>query len=199
MLSPSLHFHYRSFSTTTIDSAPYISSTFSESLRPLSILQSDVEFTCSLKWPVLCSCQLYPGCGVASIFRTSVTLITDTNVTTCFSHHKLRFRGFIVGSLAFSSTVLTYRDHCPRFSLTVHHTSVSTKCSVRRFAGCSGKPPSEGLSPDFSAVFHPFQSIQPQGADSSHTRLGAWRRSGFRSAKLSASTESRTCGTQSFI
>jgi hypothetical protein len=117
MLTPSLHSHYRSFNTTTNESAPYTSPTFPESLLPLSILQNDIEFTCSLKWPVLRSCQLYPGCGVAGIFRTSATLITDTNVTTCFSHRNLPYRGFVVGSLSFSSTVLTYRDHCPRFSL----------------------------------------------------------------------------------
>ncbi len=117
MLSPSLHTHYRYFTTTTTESAPYISSTFPASLLPLSILQSDVEFTCSLKWPVLRSCQLYPGCDVAGIFRTSSTLITDTNVTTCFPHRNLPYRGFIVGSLSFSSTVLTYRNHCSRFFL----------------------------------------------------------------------------------
>jgi hypothetical protein len=145
MLTPSLPSHYRSFNTTTNESAPYTSSSFPESLLPLSILHSGVEFTCSLKWPALSSCQLYPGCGVASIFRTSATLITGTTVTTCFPHHRLRFRGFIVGSFSFSSKVHTYRNHCSRFSLTVHHTGVSAKCSVRRFDGCSGKPPSEGL------------------------------------------------------
>ncbi len=172
---PLLHLHYRSFITTTNRSAPYTSPNHGCRF-PLSIWPISIEFTCSLKWPVLRSCQLYPGCGVASIFRTSATLITDTNVTTCFSHHRLRFRGFIVGSFSFSSTVLTYRDHCPRFSLTVHHTSVSAKCSVRRFDGCSGRPPSEGLPMGSPIVLHPFQSIQPPGADSSHTRFAAWRR-----------------------
>ena len=131
MLTPSLHSHYRSFNTTTNESAPYISSTFPESPLPLSILQNDIEFTCSLKWPVPCSCQLYPGCGVASIFRTPATLITDTTVTTCFPHHNLLYRDFIVGSFSFSSKVLTYRNHCSRFSLAVHNTGVSARCSVR--------------------------------------------------------------------
>jgi hypothetical protein len=146
MLTPSLPSHYRKFITTTNESAPYNSFTFPESLLPLSILQSVVEFTCSLKWPVQRSCQLYPGCGVASIFRTPSTLITDTTVTTCFSHRNSLYRDFIVGSFSFSSKVHTYRNHCSRFSLTVHHTRVSAKCSVRQFDGCSGKPPSEGLS-----------------------------------------------------
>ncbi|WP_158858849.1 hypothetical protein [Lunatibacter salilacus] len=130
-----LHSHYRSFNTTTNESAPCTSSTFPESPLSLSILQSGVEFTCSLKWPVQRSCQLYPGCGVANIFRTPATLITDTHVITCLSHHDLLSRDFIVGSFSFSSKVHTYRDHCPRFSLTVHHTGVSARCSV--FDGCS--------------------------------------------------------------
>jgi hypothetical protein len=57
MLTPSLPSHYRRFITTTYESAPYNSFTFPESLLPLSILQSVVEFTYSLKWPVLRSCQ----------------------------------------------------------------------------------------------------------------------------------------------
>ena len=123
-----LHFHYRSFITTTTESAPYISSTtcpdfpsgFPESLLPLSILQSGVEFTLRLCSGQACSpekigagnemactafpdtrdrrCQLYPGCGVANIFRTSATLITDTTETTCFSHLNSLYRGFIVGA-----------------------------------------------------------------------------------------------------
>jgi len=89
--------------------------------------------------------------------------VTGTNVTTCFSHRSLLYRGFIVGSLSFSSTVLTYRNRCSRFSLAVHHTGVSARCSVRWFDGCPGRPPSEGLSTGLPIVLHPFQSIQPQG------------------------------------
>ena len=125
MLSPSLHTYYRYFTTTTTESAPYISSTFPKSLLPLPILQSDAEFTCSLKWPIPRSYQLYPGCDVASIFRTPATLVTGTNVTACFPHRNLPYRGFIVGSLSFSSTVPTYRNRCSRFSLSAHHISVS--------------------------------------------------------------------------
>jgi hypothetical protein len=35
-------------------------------LLPLSILQNDTEFTCSLKQPKYLSCQLNPGCRVFS-------------------------------------------------------------------------------------------------------------------------------------
>jgi hypothetical protein len=73
-----------------------------------------------------------------SIFRTSATLITGTNVTTCFSHRDLLSRGFVVGSLfpkdrdrLFSSTVPTYGNLCSRFSLTAHHILVSQICSAR--------------------------------------------------------------------
>ena len=117
MLTPSLHSHYRNFNTTTNESDPYTSPTFPESLLPLSILQNDIEFTCSLKWPVLRSCQLNPGCGVAGIFRTSTTLVIGTHVITYFPHRDLLSRGFVTGLFTFSSTVLTCRDHSPRFSL----------------------------------------------------------------------------------
>ena len=66
MPSPSLPSHYRNFDTTTTESAPYISSTFPESLLPLAILQNEIEFTCSLKQPKYMSCQLNPGCRVSS-------------------------------------------------------------------------------------------------------------------------------------
>lgn len=157
---PLLRPHYRNFNTTTDRSVPYASPNHWRRF-PLSIWPDSIEFTCSSKWPVRCSCQLNPGCGVASIFRTSATLIIDTNVTVYFPHRNLPYRGFFTGSISFSSTVLTYRDQRPRFSLAVHHISVSTQCSVRRFDGFSGKPPSEGLSIDLSIVFHPFQSIRP--------------------------------------
>lgn len=166
---PLLRLHYGNFNATTDRSVPYASPNH-WCRFPLSIWPDSIEFTCSLKWPVRCSCQFNPGCGVASIFRTSATLVIDTNVTAYFPHRNLRYRGFFTGSISFSSTVLTYRDQRPRFSLTVHHTGVSNRCSVRRFDSCSGKPPSEGLSIDLSIVFHPFQSIPPSfKVDSSHT------------------------------
>jgi hypothetical protein len=67
------------------------------------------------------------------------------------------------------------------FFLTAHHTLVSQICSARQFDGCSPETsgPSEGLSNGCPIVLHPFQSIQPQGADSSHTRDSAWRRRAF--------------------
>ena len=176
---PSLHSHYRNFITITDRSVPHASPNH-WCRFPLSIWSDSIEFTCSLKWPVLCSCQFNPGCGVASIFRASATLVIGTNVTTYFPHRNLRYRGFFTDSLSFSSTVPTYRDQSPRFSLTVHHNGVSTTCSVRWFDSCSGKPPSEGLSLDCSKVFHPFQSIQLSfKVGSSHTRFAALRRRGF--------------------
>lgn len=177
MPAPSLYLRYKGFIATTGRSAPYASPNHGCRF-PLSIWPGSIEFTCSLKWPVLSSCQLYPECGVASIFRTPATLFTGTNVAACFPHRNLPYRGFIVGLLSFSSTVHTYRNRCPRFSLSAHHTSASTKCSVRWFDGCSGKPPSEGLSLDSSKVSHPFQSIQPpKGRFKSHTSggLAKWR------------------------
>lgn len=152
MPTPSLHFRYRSFIATISRSAPYASPNHGCRF-PLSIWPDSIEFTCSLKWPLLC----FPTCGTGTANFTPDAVwpvssgrpphsVTDTNVTICFPHRSLLYRGFFVGSLSFSSTVLTYRNLCSRFSLSAHHTSVSAKCSARRFNGCSGKPPSEGLS-----------------------------------------------------
>ena len=131
MLTPSLHSHYRSFITTTNESAPYISPTFPESLLPLSILQSDVEFTCSLKWPVLRSCQLNPGCDVASISDRPPHFVIGTTVTTYFSHRNLPYRGFVTGSFPFSSISTHLQGSKSPFFLTAHYILVSQICSVR--------------------------------------------------------------------
>jgi hypothetical protein len=117
-------------------------------------------------------------------------LIIGINVTTYFSHHNLPYRSFLTGSppRRISSISTHLQGSSPRFSLTVHHTGVSTRCSVRRFDGCSGKPPSEDLSIDLSIVLHPFQSIRPTfKVDSSHTRFAAWRSGGFLSQKFNRS------------
>jgi hypothetical protein len=65
MLSPSLFFHYRNLNTTTTKSAPYISLTSFECLLPLTILQNNIEFTCSLIQPKYVCCQLNPGCRIS--------------------------------------------------------------------------------------------------------------------------------------
>ncbi|SMD44216.1 hypothetical protein SAMN00777080_2836 [Aquiflexum balticum DSM 16537] len=115
-----------------------------------------------------------PNIRVYKILSLSVLI-------TCLSHHDLLSRDFIVGSFfpnqvrdwLFSSNVHTYRDLCPRFSLTVNHTGVSARCSVRQFDGCSPEAsgPSKGLSIGYPIVLHPFQSIRPAfKVDSSHTR-----------------------------
>ncbi len=131
MLTPSLNSHYRSFNTTTNESAPYISSTFPESPLPHSILQNGVEFTCSLKWPVLRSCQLNPGCDVASISDRPPHFVMGTNVTTYFSHRNLPYRGFVTGSFSFSSISTHLQGSMSPFFLTAHHILVSQICSVR--------------------------------------------------------------------
>lgn len=209
--------HYRSLITTTNEcyisftTCPDFISGFPESLLPLSILQSGVEFTCSPDnrgrlWNGLYSvsrerdklCQLYPGCDVASIFRTPATLITGTTVTTCFLNRNLLYRDFIVGSFfpnktrdrLFSSKVHTYRNHCSRFSLTVRHTGVSARCSVFNGWSPDASGPSEGLSIGCPIVLHLFQSNQPQRADSSHARFGPWSSCGFRDIKLSTQHKS---------
>lgn len=65
MLSPSLLFHYRILSATTTKSAPCISLTSFKCLLPLTILQNDTEFTCSLIQPEYKCCQLNPGCHIS--------------------------------------------------------------------------------------------------------------------------------------
>jgi hypothetical protein len=49
--------------------------------------------------------------------------------------------------------------------------------------------PSEGLFIGCPIVLHPFQSIHPQGADSSHTRFAATRRAGDSPQMLIKSTK----------
>src|SRR5690606_15462071 len=58
------------------------------------------------------------------------------NITTYFPHRKLPYRGFVTGSFLFSSFSIHLQGSLSRFSLPVHHTSVSSRCSVRRFDGC---------------------------------------------------------------
>ena len=130
MSSPSLHSHYRSFKTTTAGSAPHASPNHGCRF-PLSIWPDGMEFTCSLKWPVLRSCQLNPGCGVAGIFRTSATLVIGTHVITYFPHLDLLSRGFITGLFSFSSISTYLRGSLSLFFLTAHHILVSQLCSAR--------------------------------------------------------------------
>jgi hypothetical protein len=182
MSSPSLHAHYRRFTATTTGSAPHASPNHGCRF-PLSIWPDGMEFTCSLKWPVLRFPML--GTGSANFTPDAVWPVSSgrlphfvigTNVTTYFPHRNLPYRGFVTGLFTFSSISTHLQESMFPFFLTAHHTSVSAKCSVRRFDGCPGRPPSEGLSIGNPIVLHPFQSIQPQGADSSHTRYSAWRR-----------------------
>lgn len=65
MPGSSLCFHYKNFIVTINGSAPCISPTFLKRLLPLTILQNDTEFTCSLKQPEYQSCQLNPGCRIS--------------------------------------------------------------------------------------------------------------------------------------
>ena len=132
-----LHSHYRSFNTTTNESAPNTSSTLPESLHPLSILQSGVEFTCSLKWPILRSCQLNPGCDVASISdrppHSVIGIPIAIGITTYFSHRNLPYRGFVTGSppRRISSISTHLQGSMSPFFLTAHYILVSLICSVR--------------------------------------------------------------------
>ncbi len=121
--------HFRSFNTTTNEcyisftTCPDFPSEFPESPLRLSILQSGVAFTPSLKWPV----QRFPilGTGSASltqdavwpagIFRKSATLCHRYKRNYLFSTSRFAFS--INGLFTFSSTVLPYSDHCPHFSL----------------------------------------------------------------------------------
>lgn len=176
MSSPSLHPHYRSFNTTTAGSAPHFSPNHGCRF-PLSIWPDEMEFTCSLKWPVLRSCQLNPGCDVASISDHPPHSVIGTTVTTYFSHRNLLYRGFVTGSFSFSSISTHLQGSKSPFFLTAHYILISLICSVRWFDSCFGKPPSEGLSIGYPIVLHPFQSTRPAfKVDSSHTRFRAWRR-----------------------
>ncbi|MGY3052227.1 NAD/NADP transhydrogenase beta subunit, partial [Pedobacter sp. UYEF25] len=47
------------------------------------------------------------------------TLVANTNVATCFRQHLSSLRGFIIGSLSFNSSTLTYSYLCSRFSLSL--------------------------------------------------------------------------------
>jgi hypothetical protein len=91
MPSPWLHVHYKHFIATTTKSAPNISSTSFSCLFPLTILQNDVEFTCSLKQPKYLSCQLNPGCHVFS-----------NQVSNTLCHGYKRNYPFLTSSLAFT-------------------------------------------------------------------------------------------------
>jgi hypothetical protein len=130
MSSSSLYTHYRYFRATTAGSAPYASPNHG-CWFPLSIWPDSIEFTCSLKWPVLRSCQLNPGCDVASISDRPPHSVIGTNVTTYFSHRNLLYRGFVTGSFSFSSISTHIQGSKPPFFLTAHHILVSQACSVR--------------------------------------------------------------------
>ncbi|SMD42529.1 hypothetical protein SAMN00777080_1084 [Aquiflexum balticum DSM 16537] len=127
---PSLVSHYRIFFANTNRSAPYASPNHGCRF-PLSIWPDSIEFTCSLKWPVLRSCQLNPGCDVASISDRPPHFVIGTNVATYFSHRNLPYRGFVTGSFSFSSISTHLRGSLSPFFLTAHHILVSQICSVR--------------------------------------------------------------------
>jgi hypothetical protein len=95
MLSPSLHFHYRNFITTTTKSAPNISSTSFSCLFPLAILQNDVEFTCSLKQPKYMSCPLNPPDNYRD--RVFSNQVSNTLCHRCKRNHL-----FLTSSFAFT-------------------------------------------------------------------------------------------------
>jgi len=136
MLSPSLHFHYKNFITTTTKSAPNISSTSFSCLFPLAILQNDVEFTCSLKQPKYLSCQLNPGCHVFS-----------NQVSNTLCHGYKRNYPFLTSSFALTRLhhwftfvqliVFTPTEVLLPFFLIAHNLSVSNSRCIRWFSNYS--------------------------------------------------------------
>ena len=60
-------------------------------LIPLSILQNNTEFTCSLKQPMYVSCQFNPGCHISS-----------NQVSDMFCHRYKRNYLFLTSSIAFT-------------------------------------------------------------------------------------------------
>src|SRR5690606_33993471 len=60
---------------------------------------------------------------------------------------QLPFRGFFIGSLTFSSDILTYRDLCLRFSLSLTTKGVSALSSIRWFGNSPGRTSPEDLLP----------------------------------------------------
>lgn len=117
--SPSLHSHYKSFITTTTKSAPNISSTSFSCLLPLSILQNDVEFTCSLKQPEYKSCQLNPGCHVSSNqvtdtlchgYKRNYPFLTSFIAFTRLHHWFTRVQLFVFAPTEVIASVFPYRS-----------------------------------------------------------------------------------------
>jgi len=100
-------------------SLPPISQPHPCCLFPLSILQNDIEFTCSLNQPECLSCQLNPGCHVFSN-QVSNTLCNGYKrnypfLTTPFALTRLR-HWFTCVQL---NCIRTYRNSYSRFSLSL--------------------------------------------------------------------------------
>ena len=136
MLSSSLFFHYRNLDTTTAGSAAYISLASFECLLPLSILQNNIGFTCSLIQPKYTCCQLNPGC------RISCNQIIDM---LCHKYERgylfltsfIALRGLIIGSFSFGSSYSRLQNSLIPFFFIAHHKIVSKSCSIKWFSKSS--------------------------------------------------------------
>ena len=109
MPTPSLQHHYNALITTTGRSAAIAPPQPFGVCFPLSVLQSDNDFTCSDAEPDLMSCQLNPGSGTASNPVSAVLCFGCKRTHPIFTP-LMPYRGFVIGSLSFSSFRSQLRD-----------------------------------------------------------------------------------------
>ena len=129
MLSASLFFHYRNLNTTATKSAPYISLTSFKCLLPLSILQNNIEFTCSLIQPKYMCCQLNPGCRISCNqiidmlyhkYKRSYLFLTSFIAFTRLHHWFIFIQLFVFAPTEFVDSVFLYRSPQNSFQILLH-------------------------------------------------------------------------------
>jgi len=76
---------------------------------------------------------------MCSVIRFPTQAVMGTNVTTHFWQLLLRLRGFIIGSLSFSSLYSHLQKCWFPFFLIAHHTIFAKRCSIRWFNNYSWK------------------------------------------------------------
>ena len=110
---------------------------------------------------------------MCSVIRLLTHSVADTNVTICFWHLLLRLRGFVIGSLSFSSLYSHLQEFLSLFFLIAHYSEVSHQRSIRWFNDYSWKSSLRDL---LSSVLKHQLS---HDSCSSHTRFAAWRSGDF--------------------
>jgi hypothetical protein len=145
MPTPSLQHHYNAFIATTGRSAAIASPQPFGVCFPLSVLQSDNDFTCSDAEPDLMSCQLNPGSGTAGNPVTAVLGLGCKRTHPIFTP-LTPYRGFNIGSLSFSSFRSQLQGSLPSLLLIAQHMCVSATRTMRCFNNSPGSASLGGQS-----------------------------------------------------